>query len=137
MREITKVVKAYEDAINQNRLVGSVCNKCHVIAVPPRPVCKACDSEDIDITTIQGEGKLLTWTVIHIAPPTHLDKVPYILGIVELVNKQRLTGIVTLPEGTEPQMGMELIASFEDGQEGASRLRWMLKPESEKAPNVF
>ncbi|MCH8908182.1 MAG: OB-fold domain-containing protein [Candidatus Heimdallarchaeota archaeon] len=124
MREITRVVKAYEDAINQNRVVGSICEECQNISVPPRPVCRVCGSDKIDITTVDAIGKLLTWTVIHIAPPTHLDRVPYILGIVELENEQRLSGIVDLPEGVEPEFDMILRAEFEEGQEGASRLRW-------------
>lgn len=127
MREITRVVKAYEDSINQNRIVGSICNDCKTIAVPPRPVCRKCNSDDVDITTVDGVGKLVTWTVIHIAPPTHLDRVPYILGIVQLSNGESLTGIVDLPEGVEPQFDMDLIAAFEDGQEGAARLRWRIK----------
>ena len=52
MKEITRVVKAYEDSINQNRIVGSVCNDCKTIAVPPRPVCRKCNSDDVDITTV-------------------------------------------------------------------------------------
>ncbi len=126
MKEVTRVVKSYEDAINQNRIVGSQCTQCHEIAVPPRPVCRACDSDDIDITTVEGMGKLITWTVIHIAPPTHLDRVPYILGIVQLTNGERLTGIVDLPEGKAPEVGLELVAGFEEGVEGASRLRWKI-----------
>lgn len=128
MKEVTKVVKAYEDAIDQNRIVGSICTDCQTIAVPPRPICRKCDSDKIDITTIDAKGKLVTWTVIHIAPPTHLDRVPYILGIVEFEIGERLIGIVELPEEMEPQFGMELIADFEEGQQGASRLRW--KPVS-------
>ncbi|MDH5402510.1 MAG: OB-fold domain-containing protein [Candidatus Heimdallarchaeota archaeon] len=124
MKEITRVVKAYEDAINQNRIVGSQCTSCQDISVPPRPLCKNCGSSEIEITTIEGAGTLLTWTVIHIAPPSHLERVPYILGIVELKNNQKLTGIVELEEGINPDFGMELIADFEEGQEGASRLRW-------------
>ncbi len=126
MREVTRVVKAYEESINQNRIVGSQCEDCSTISVPPRPICRKCDSDKIDITTINAKGKLVTWTVIHIAPPSHLEKVPYILGIVEMENGERLTGVVELPEGTEPAFDMELVADFEEGQEGASRLRWKL-----------
>ena len=124
MREVAQVVKAYEDAINQNRIVGSQCQECKEIYVPPRPVCRNCGSSNIDITTVEGKGKLITWTEIHIAPPTHTDKVPYILGIVKLNNGQSLTGIVDLPEGERPEFDMILEAGFEEAEEGAKRLRW-------------
>jgi len=127
MKEITKVVKAYEDAINQNRIVGSLCDACHEIYVPPRPVCLNCGSTEIDITTVQAEGKVLTWTVIHIAPPTHINKVPYTLAIVELTNSQRLTGILSLPEGQSPEFDMVVEAHFDEAEEGAKRLRWVPK----------
>lgn len=127
MREITKVVKAYEDGINQNRIIGSICVECHELAVPPRPICRKCGSNKVDFTSVEPTGKLVTWTIIHIAPPTHLDKVPYILGIVELdENKQRLTGIVDLPENMSPEFDMKLIADYEEGIEGANRLRWRI-----------
>lgn len=124
MKEINKVVKAYEDAINQNRIVGSQCDECHEIFVPPRPICKICGSSKIEITTVEGEGKLVTWTIIHIAPPTHINRVPYILAIVELDNGERLTGILDLPDNQEPEFDMRLIAGFEEAEEGAKRLRW-------------
>ncbi|MHA2248990.1 MAG: Zn-ribbon domain-containing OB-fold protein [Candidatus Kariarchaeaceae archaeon] len=128
MKEVMYAVKAYEDAINQNRIVGSVCSDCGTVAVPPRPICRKCDSDKVDITTIDNtKGKLITWTVIHIAPPSHLDHVPYILGIVEMDNGEKLTGIVDLPENVEPQFDMELVADFEEGQEGARRLRWKIQ----------
>ena len=124
LKEISRVVKVYEDAINQNRIVGSQCTECHEIYVPPRPICRECGSSKIDITTIEGKGILITWTVIHVAPPTHINKVPYTLAIVELENGQRLTGILYLPNGQDPEFNMQLVAGFEEAEEGAKRLRW-------------
>jgi len=127
MADVNQVVKAYEDAINQNRIVGSQCDVCHEIYVPPRPVCKNCGSHAIEITTVEGKGKLLTWTIINIAPPTHTNKVPYTLAIVELTNKQRLTGILDLPEGQSPTFDMEVVAGFDETEDGAKRLRWRIE----------
>ncbi len=124
-REVVQIVKSYEDAINQNRIIGSICEDCETISVPPRAVCKKCWSDKIDFTTVEPQGKLITWTVIHIAPPTYVDKAPYILGIVELLNGERLTGLLRLPEGVEPEFDMEVEAAFEESLEGAKRLRWI------------
>ena len=66
----------------------------------------------------------MTWTIIHIAPPTHIDRVPYILGIVKMDNGEMLTGIVDLRENEEPQFDMDLVAGFEESLEGPGRLRW-------------
>lgn len=125
MREIVPVIKAYEDAINQNRIIGSICEECQTVAVPPRPICKNCWSDKIDFTTVETNGILVTWTVIHIAPPTYVDHAPYVLGIVKLENGESLSGILKLPEGMEPEFDMKLKAAFEEGLEGAKRLRWI------------
>ncbi|MCY3410284.1 MAG: OB-fold domain-containing protein [Candidatus Heimdallarchaeota archaeon] len=127
MREVVRAIKSYEEAINQNRIIGSICEDCKSISVPPRPLCNKCWSDNIDFTTVETEGKIITWTEIHIAPPTYVDLAPYTLAIVELTNGERLTGILRFPEGIEPDFGMDVVAAFEDGMEGAQRLRWIPK----------
>lgn len=124
-RQVIPVVKSYEEAINQNRIIGSICEDCNSISVPPRPICKKCWSDKIDFTTVETYGKLITWTVIHIAPPTYVDKAPYTLGIVELENGEKLTGILQLPIGVEPEFDMKMEAAFDESLEGAQRLRWV------------
>jgi uncharacterized OB-fold protein len=40
---------------------------------------------------LSGRGKLVTWTVIHIAPCDFALQTPYVVGIVELEEGVRLT----------------------------------------------
>ena len=123
MDNIMRTVEMYEKAINDNRIVGVKCEDCGRVMVPPRPVCRNCYGTNLSEIDVEGKGKLITWTVIHISPPTFMDMAPYTLGIVELTNGERLTGIVNEnPEDLE--IGLELVASFAENKEGASRLRW-------------
>jgi len=40
--KIIKVVDEYEKSINDGIIVGTKCDKCNEIFVPPRPICLLC-----------------------------------------------------------------------------------------------
>ncbi len=120
---INRVIEKYEEEINNNKLTGVKCQSCGHVMVPPRPVCRQCRSPDVEIVPIDGRGKLLTWTIIHVGPPSYENQVPYTVGIVELENGERLTGIVDIP-ATELTYDLPVVADFDAEREGAARLRW-------------
>ncbi len=91
--------------------------------VPPRPVCRTCGSTDIEVVEVEGQGRLLTWTTIYVGPPSYENNVPYTVGIVELTNGERLTGIVDIPV-SELKYDLPVTAAFDDERQGAARLRW-------------
>ena len=133
MREIARSVKLYEDAINQGKIIGSKCNECEEISVPPRPLCRMCKSTNIKIEEVKGEGKLITWTTVHFSSPLFEKLVPYTVAIVELENGERLTGIIAqssdkkLEEKLET--GMDVTAMFDENTRNSGRLRWKLTPD--------
>ena len=111
--KIMKVVDEYEKSINDGIIVGTKCDECNEIFVPPRPICLLCGITMKTFEKIETEGKILTWTIIHIAPPTHLEKVPYTLAIVELKNGQKLTGILNETNNEKINFGDKVFASFD------------------------
>jgi uncharacterized OB-fold protein len=73
------------------RLEGAKCTGCGKLHFPPRPVCDACQGREFENVILPRNGKLLTWTVIHV-PPANFDlEKPYVIGIVELDSGPRLT----------------------------------------------
>ncbi len=120
---INRVIAKYEAAINEGKLIGVKCKDCSNVMVPPRPICRVCQSPNIEAYPIEGRGTLVTWTTIHVGPPSYEDNVPYTVGIVEFENGERLTGIVEIPV-EELDYGMEVEAGFDPNREGAARLRW-------------
>jgi len=42
----------------------------------------------LEQTTLNGEGVLVTYTIIHIPPLGFVEQVPYTVGIVELLEKK-------------------------------------------------
>ena len=98
--------------VGEKKLMGAKCNRCGRILVPPRPVCPNCLSEDLSWLQLKNRGKLLTYTVIHVAPKSFQHMVPYALGIVELEPGVRLPGVIQGVKHEEIKVGMELEVDF-------------------------
>ena len=73
------------------RLEAGKCTGCGKLHFPPRLVCDGCGSREFEAATLPRQGTLLTWTVIHVAPPQYDLETPYVVGIVELDGEVRLT----------------------------------------------
>ncbi|MCD6203855.1 MAG: hypothetical protein J7I99_05820, partial [Methanophagales archaeon] len=58
----------YEEALSNGKLVGLKCLSCGKITCHPMPVCQWCSSRDMERVELSGEGELLTFTVIRVAP---------------------------------------------------------------------
>lgn len=66
------------------RMEAGKCKKCGKIFFPPRVICDSCKSREFEKINLQKEGKLLTYTIIRVAPTEFTDHAPYAMGIVEL-----------------------------------------------------
>ena len=66
------------------RLEAGKCKKCGKVYFPPRIICAECKSQEFETVNLQREGKLLTYTIIRVAPSQFVDQAPYAMGIVEL-----------------------------------------------------
>lgn len=103
-------------------LTGTRCTTCNTCYYPPRNMCPRCRrAGSIQQYQFSGEGRLITYTVIHTAPDNHALQTPYVLGIVELEEGSRLTSqIICKPE--EARIGMKVRALFrrlgEDSERG-------------------
>jgi uncharacterized OB-fold protein len=98
--------------INQGKLLGGKCKKCGKIHLPPRPLCDNCYSTDFDWTEIPTKGKLLTYTVIHIAPTQFQSMAPYAMGIVQLENGLKISGMIRGVPLDQIKIGMKLGMEF-------------------------
>ena len=87
----------------------------------PQPRCPACTSEDIAWVAVSGKATLFTWTTVFRSfVPGHQSRLPYMTGIVELVEDPVLrlaTFLVGLKE-RRPKLGMPLEVDFEDIENG-------------------
>jgi uncharacterized OB-fold protein len=73
------------------RLEAEKCRQCGKVQFPPRLICDVCQTREFERIPLSREGKILTWTVIHV-PPINFDlEAPYVIAIVELEDGVRLT----------------------------------------------
>jgi len=98
--------------ICQGKLLGAKCLKCGKIHVPPRPLCDNCFSKEFNWTAVPTSGKLLSYTVIHIASAQFQAMAPYAMGIVELEKGLRLPGMIRGTALEQVKIGMDLKIEF-------------------------
>ena len=96
----------------QGKLMAGKCLKCGKIHLPPRPLCDNCYSQEFEWIEISGKGKLLTYTIIHIAPPQFQAIAPYAVGIVQLENGLKIPGMISGATQEQLKIGMNLTIEF-------------------------
>ena len=98
--------------ILQGKLVGGKCKKCGKIHLPPRPLCDNCFSKEFEWVDLPQKGKLLTYTVIHVAPTQFQGMAPYAVGIVQLENGVKMPGMIRGVAPEQIKIGMQLTIDF-------------------------
>jgi hypothetical protein len=73
------------------RLEAARCRGCGHVVVPARLVCPACRGRAWETVTLPVEGKVETFTVIHVGPAEFSQDTPYVLAVVELADGTRIT----------------------------------------------
>jgi scaffold protein (connect acetoacetyl-CoA thiolase and HMG-CoA synthase) len=99
--------------VSQGKLMGGKCRKCGKIHFPPRPVCSGCFSKEFEWIEMPKKGKLLTYTVIHIAPTQFQAMAPYAMGIVQMENGLKIPGMIKETPLDQIKIGMPLTTMFE------------------------
>jgi len=106
-------IEQFYKYISQGKLMGGKCKKCGKIHLPPRPLCDRCFSKDFEWIQIQPKGKLLTYTIIHVAPPQFQQMAPYAVGIIQLENGIKTPGMIRDIEHEKIKIGMGLRIKFD------------------------
>jgi hypothetical protein len=105
-------IEQFYKFLAQGKLMAGKCTRCGKIHLPPRPLCDNCFSQEFTWTEVSGKGKLLTYTVIHIAPPQFQPMTPYAVGIVQLENGAKIPGMITGATQKQLRIGMDLTIDF-------------------------
>lgn len=106
-------IESFYKYVAEGKLMAARCRRCGKLFVPPRPLCTDCYSKDLEWTQLEGEGKLLTYTVIHVSPKQFESMVPYVVGIVQLNEGPQLPGMIRDIEADKIKVGMKLRVDFD------------------------
>ena len=105
-------IEQFYKFLMQGKLMAGKCLKCGKIHLPPRPLCDNCYSTEFQWLQISGKGKLVTYTVIHVAPQQFQNLTPYAIGIIELENDLKIPGMIQGLTQEQLKIGMELNVDF-------------------------
>jgi len=72
------------------RLEAGKCTACGKVCYPPRLICPVCQSRTFEDIKLPLSGKILTYTVIRVAPSRFVDQAPYAIGLLETEGGGRL-----------------------------------------------
>ena len=106
-------VSSFYKFVSEKRLMAARCNKCGTLLLPPKPMCTKCLSTNLMWIELEGVGKLLSYTVIYVAPTQFQTMAPYSVGIVELKSGLRLPGMIHDVDPKEIRVGMDLKIDFD------------------------
>jgi uncharacterized OB-fold protein len=94
------------------RLEAGKCKSCGEVHFPPRAVCRKCGAREFETVQLPRRGKVLTHTTIWIPPAQFEAQKPYVVAIVELENKTRLTCMVADAPPDEVKIGTKVEVIF-------------------------
>lgn len=104
------------------RLEAAKCTSCGEIFFPPRIVCRGCGGREFEQVVLPDTGKLMTYTIIRIAPSEFSTQAPYAVGIAELDNGVRLAAQVVDVDFKDLKVGLPVKIEFrkvrEEGEAG-------------------
>lgn len=113
--QILPVIENFYRFCGQKKLMAVRCASCNTILWPPRGICPRCFHDKFEWEQLQGQGQLLTYTVIHF-PPTQFQAIaPYAVGIVKLLEGPQLPGMIRNVKLEDLKIGMALKTDFESG----------------------
>ena len=108
--------------------MGSRCQNCAALYLPPRPLCPACFGDDLQWEQLSGKGELAAFTTIYFGPTAMVEagydrNNPYCSAIVRLEEGPAISALVTGLDLSHPEKirigtPVQLVPfSPEDGQE--------------------
>jgi uncharacterized OB-fold protein len=133
------VPRFWREIPQRYNLIGNQCEVCNKVYFPPRETCPYCRRKSIgkmkDLK-FSGEGKVVTYTIIHEAPEDFEGQTPYTMAIIQLEEGPKLTAQIVDCKIEDVKIGMRVKSTFrkiqEDGYIGAIYYGYKFKPFGEE-----
>ena len=94
------------------RLEAARCSGCGKVNYPARTICPGCRGTESEKMTLSKTAKIITSTVIHIAPDDFLFEAPYAIAIVETPEGARFMSQVVDCDPSSVGPGMDVSLEF-------------------------
>jgi len=115
-------VNRFVDELAAGKIMSTFCKKCGKQYYPPQADCPSCMESDMEWKEVKAEGKLLTFTKIHV-PPEHfavrqplmpfssIQFEPCSIGILEVEKGLPVMGWIPKMDVKKIKVGMKMKAS--------------------------
>jgi uncharacterized OB-fold protein len=116
-------------ACARHELTMQRCVSCGTHRYPPKPVCYHCQSLDFDWHRLEGRGVIYSYEIaVHPVHPSLVDRVPYLVILVELPDAggERIIGNLLDASPDELEIGKEVELAWEDIGDGISLPQWRI-----------
>jgi uncharacterized OB-fold protein len=104
--------RIWREAPHRYRLEAGKCTQCGKIVFPRRHICPVCGNREFDLIILPDTGKLVTYTIIRVAPSQFTDQAPYAVAIAELDNGVKLLAQLVDCDLEDIKVGMEVRIEF-------------------------
>jgi uncharacterized OB-fold protein len=94
------------------RLEAARCTSCQEVSYPARRICPSCRGNEFEKIVLSRKGKVVTSTVVHIAPNDFLMEAPYAVAVVETPEGARMMVQVVDCDPSEVGPGMDVALEF-------------------------
>jgi uncharacterized OB-fold protein len=95
---------SFNQYLAEGKLMASRCEGCGAVHLPPRAICPACHSANLQWQEESDSATLAAFTVIYVAPSAQIAlgygrEKPYLSGIVQTPGGQKISARI---EGFDP-----------------------------------
>ncbi len=118
-------IEVYKKNIEDRNFQAYKCVGCGCIIAPPSGTCYDCGGTKMEWAKVSGNGNLVSFTVIHIAPDEFQEETPYYVAIVELEEGTRVSARLLGLDPIKPEkvkLGIPLKLDYEKGKSGHTYL---------------
>lgn len=100
----------YWSGVRAHELRIQRCLSCSRLRHPPTPMCPYCGSLERDHITASGRGSVLSFTIVHVAPPPF--RPPFAVAVVELPEGTRVVAELIEVDPVDVAIGMQVQLDF-------------------------
>lgn len=94
------------------RLEANKCKKCGKVLFPPRLICPNCGAKEFVKVRLSNAGKIITFTIIRVAPEQFTTEAPYVVAVVETEDGVRVTTRIADCKPEEVEIGQPVKLVF-------------------------
>lgn len=119
------------------RLIGSKCRSCGEVSFPSRLRCRRCSGSDLEKVGLSRKGRLHSFTTVLVKLPGARVDPPYLVGVVELPEGERIRTLLAGADQESLRIGQEMELAvcvvYKDESE-KEVLGWKFRPADDGDP---